>query len=56
MPHDRSERVALVEPERVMRLRVDIDADDLEPGPVVAHPGTARPAEQVEEARLHDAP
>jgi hypothetical protein len=39
-----------VELERVVGLRVDVDADDLEPGAVVAHGGPSGVAEEIEEA------
>jgi hypothetical protein len=45
--------VALVEFEGVAGLRVDVDADHVEPGPVVAHGRAAGAAEQVEQARPH---
>src|SRR5690606_9161580 len=45
------EGVALVELEGVVGLGVDVDADDVEAGPVVAHRGAASTAEQVEEDR-----
>lgn len=44
------ECVGPVELERVVGLRVDVDADDLEPGAVVAHGTSAGAAEQVEQA------
>ena len=47
------QRVGLVELERVVRLRIDVHADHLEPGPVVAHGRAAGAAEQVEQSRLH---
>src|SRR5438105_2811049 len=47
--------VGLVELERVVRLRLDIDADDLEACPRVANGSPAGPAEQVQEAGLHGA-
>jgi hypothetical protein len=34
---------------------LDVDADDLEAGAVVATSGAARPAKEVEQPRLHDA-
>lgn len=42
--------VGLVELERVVGLRHDVDTDDIEPGAVVAHCCAASAAEQVEEA------
>jgi hypothetical protein len=36
-----------VELERLVPLRANVDADDVEPGPVVADRGATRPAEQV---------
>jgi hypothetical protein len=46
--HDREvERVSLHEFERVVRLRVQVNADDLETGLRVAHRGSTGPAEQV---------
>jgi len=41
------QRVRLDELERVTRLRVDVHADDLEPGPVVSHGRATLAAEQV---------
>ena len=46
-------RVGLVERERVVRLRVDVDADDVEPGAVVADRRAAGTAEQVEKFHCH---
>lgn len=51
------ERVRLVELERVAWLRVEVDADDVESGAVVADRAAAGAAEQVEQPRPHaDAP
>jgi hypothetical protein len=44
-------RVGLVELERIPRLRLDVDADHLKPGTVVADRGATGPAEQIEETR-----
>jgi hypothetical protein len=44
-------RVTSDELERVVRLRVDIDADDIEASAVVANRATASTAEQVEQSR-----
>lgn len=43
-----SERVGLVEFERVMRLRVDVDAHDFEPGARISDCRAAGTAKQVE--------
>jgi hypothetical protein len=43
------ERVGLVELEGVVRLRVDVDADDLEPGSVVADGRAAGAGVQIED-------
>src|SRR5882724_216589 len=45
------EHVGLDEPERIMRLRLDVDAEDVEPGTVVTGPGTAGLAEAVKQQR-----
>jgi hypothetical protein len=45
------ERVGLVELVRVVRLWPVVDADDVEPGAVVADCGTTRATEQVEQLR-----
>ena len=39
--------------ERVARLRVDVDADHVEPGAVVSHRSATGAAEQVEELHPH---
>jgi hypothetical protein len=39
--------------ERVVRLRDDVDADDVEPGPVVAHGCTAGTTEQIQQPGLY---
>ena len=44
-------RVRLVELERVVGLRLDVDADDVEPGAVVAHRRAAGAAEQIQQKR-----
>ena len=41
------ERIALVELERVVRLRVDVHANHLEPGPVVTHRSATSAAEEI---------
>ena len=43
------QRVPLMELERVVRLRIDVHADDLEPGTVVARGRATSPAEEVEQ-------
>jgi hypothetical protein len=40
--------VGLVKLERVVGLWVDVDTDDVEPGPVVTHSGAPSSAEGVE--------
>src|SRR5262245_35825266 len=45
------ERVGLLKPERVVRLRLDVDADHVEADGLVAHRGTAGAAEEIEQAR-----
>src|SRR6185437_8196312 len=45
------ERVALVKLERIVRLRREIDTDNIEARAVVAHRRAARAAEQVEQSR-----
>lgn len=45
------QNVRLDELERVSRLRLDIDADHIEPSLMIAHARAASAAEQVEEAR-----
>jgi hypothetical protein len=47
---------AWMELERVVRLRVDVHADDVEPGAVVADGAAAGAAEQIQEARPHCLP
>src|SRR6266542_137118 len=49
------ERVGLVELEREAGLRLDIDADDVEPGAVVARGCATGTAEQVQEPGPHHA-
>jgi len=46
------QRVPLVELERVVRLRANVHADNLEAGTVVAHRRTAGPAEQIKQSGL----
>lgn len=41
-------RISLNESKRVIGLRVDVDADDIETGSVIAHSSTASATEQVE--------
>jgi hypothetical protein len=48
--------ISLDELEGVTRLRIDIDANDIEPGLMVSHCGTASAAEQVEETRTVHSP
>jgi hypothetical protein len=43
------QRVSLVELERVVGLRLDVHADDIEPGALIADRAAARATEQVEE-------
>ena len=43
-------RVGLVELERVVRLRLDVDTNHIEARAVVAHPRAAGPAEQVKQS------
>src|SRR5580765_3426793 len=50
-PPSQRESVLLCELERVVRLRLDVDADHVEPGAVVAHGRAAGAAEQVEQPR-----
>ncbi len=45
------QRVVPVEPERVVGLRLDVDPDNVETGPVVAHRRSAGSAEQVQQQR-----
>jgi hypothetical protein len=45
------ERVALMEPERVIGLRVDIDPERRPAGPAVSHRGATGAATQVEHDR-----
>ena len=40
--------VGLVEFERIVGLRVNVDADHVEPGLVIAHSGTTGTTEQVQ--------
>ena len=40
--------ILLDEPERIPRLRIDIDADNLKAGAMIPHRSAARPAEQVQ--------
>lgn len=47
------QRVRLMKLERVVRLRINIDADHIKTGPVQAHPGTASTAKQIKRARPH---
>ncbi len=46
------ERVRLNEPERIIRLRLDIDADNIKSGSAVSDSGTASATEKVEKAGL----
>jgi hypothetical protein len=50
---ENDECVGSDELKRVVRLRLDIDADHIEPGPVVAHRRSAGAAEQVKQTRRH---
>src|SRR3990167_5379473 len=54
-PGDIVEGIPLHELERIVRLRLVIHTDHVEPGPVVADRRAAGAAEQVEEARPHAA-
>jgi hypothetical protein len=45
-------RIALVKLERVPGLRVDVHADDIEPGAVVAHSRAASAAEEIEDSHV----
>jgi hypothetical protein len=47
------QHVDLVELERVVRLRDDVDADDVEAGSVVAHRRAAGATEEIEQPRSH---
>jgi hypothetical protein len=47
------QRVGLVELERVARLRVDVDPDDLESGLVVADCGPTGSTEEIKQPRAH---
>jgi hypothetical protein len=46
------QRIRLDEFKRVMRLRVDIDAHDIESGPLIADTRAARAAEEIEQPRF----
>jgi hypothetical protein len=47
------QRVAMDELKRIARLRLDIDAHDLETGPVIAHPSASGATAQIEQAGPH---
>jgi hypothetical protein len=52
-PERRPERVGPDEREGVVRLRLDIDADNLEAGAMQPHAGAARLAEEIKRERAH---
>jgi hypothetical protein len=49
VPSEPRERITLVELEGVVRLRLEVDADHLEPGAVIANRAAASATEEVKD-------